>query len=64
MGWNWLTPWRAKRDTKESTRESSRPGGEKREPRKPTPEDGLMYKYLYETLESERLRSLLGRGTE
>jgi hypothetical protein len=64
MAWNWLTPWRAKRKSRQSAPEPVRPNGEKWEPPKPTPDDGVMYKYLYETLESDYLRSLLGRGKQ
>ncbi len=64
MVWNWLTPWRAKSKGGQSVRAPAQTDGEKWEPRKPTPEDGLLYKYLYETLESDYYRSLLGRGKE
>ena len=46
MAWNWLTPWRAKRKSRQIARERAVSDGEKWEPPKPTPEDGLMYKYL------------------
>lgn len=52
-----MRPWfRRERPPESETREVDEYGA-----RKPTAQDGVLYKYLYDTLKSAHFRSILGR---